>query len=476
MKALRNPPLYPRNPFRHMDPASRLRYIFQTLAFLIFSISIFLAGGVALKYTALGSSWSLTVPKLFGTHAHYQPHYQHVRVVGAKAGINHVTGSLPPRLELSEFTKSAYGVDLYLQCHLELLNKDASDKLSYYQIAAIHGGPYKPWDNVTGNTTFPSGYATHRSVLFPVWHRPYLALFEQVISECAVKLAYEYDEDVRVAYQDAANVLRIPYWDWAAKPWLPDIVAMPFRIVQTPRGPVNMSNPLYRYTFPDGTIEGLRAAASIHKEDPIIWTTGATMRCPQLADHNQTVSDQLRALNTTLKTYQLFTEIGGDYEHFASIGYWDVHHRISLENVHNAIHLAVGTEMIIEEGAEWARSHLCGHMGSDFASFDPLFFLHHANIDRIFALWQAVFPDSYVTPQISDLGTYLRPANLTDTIDTPLYPFFGEDRRTPYTAETARNVSTFGYTYPELLDLTMSPSELKEHVLQAVSNLYDQDA
>ncbi|XXH04031.1 hypothetical protein Hte_010442 [Hypoxylon texense] len=468
MKALRNPPLYPRNPLRHMDPTLRLRYITHALTFLAFAIGVFLIGGVALNYTTPGFGWVLTPPRLSGTATRYR----HVRVVGAKAGIDPVTGSAPARLELSEFMKSTQGVDLYLQCHLELLNRNSSDKLSFYQIAAIHGGPYQPWDGVAGNITFPSGYATHRSVLFPVWHRPYLALFEQVISECAVRLAKEYDEDVRPAYEDAARVLRIPYWDWAAKPWLPDIVVAPFRIVQTPEGLVNMTNPLHRFTFPNGTIDGLRTAAAIHKEDPIIWTTGETMRCPQLANHNETVTDQLRTLNTTLRTYQLFTELDGDYEHFASIGYWDVHHRISLENVHNSIHLAVGTEMTIEDGAEWARSRLCGHMGSDFASFDPLFFLHHANIDRLFALWQAVFPDSYVTPRISDLGTYLRPANLTDTIDTPLQPFFGEDGETPYTAATARDISTFGYTYPELMDSTMNQTELSQHVLNIVSSLY----
>ncbi|KAI1778041.1 hypothetical protein F4818DRAFT_438218 [Hypoxylon cercidicola] len=451
MKALRNPPLYPRNPLRHMDPPSRLRYITQALICLAFVIGVFLIGGVALNYTTPGFGWTLTQPRLSGTAAHPR----HVRVVGAKTGIDYVTGSAPPRLELSDFMEAKQGVDLYLQCHLELLEKDASDKLSFYQIAGLN-------------------YLLYLISWSPPlkFQQPSMGSPKQIISDCAVKLAKKYDEDVRPAYEDAASVLRIPYWDWAAKPWLPDIVAAPFRIVRTPKGPVNMTNPLHHFTFPNGTIEGLRAAASIHKEDPIIWTTGATMRCPQLADHNETVSDQLRVLNTTLRTYQLFTELDGDYEHFASIGYWDVHHRISLENVHNSIHLAVGTEMTIEQDAEWARSQLCGHMGSDFASFDPLFFLHHANIDRIFALWQAVFPDSYVTPRISDLGTYLRPANLTDTIDTPLQPFFGEDGKTPYTAATARNISTFGYTYPELMDSTMNQSELREHIMQAVSRLY----
>ncbi|KAI0179377.1 hypothetical protein GGR52DRAFT_589129 [Hypoxylon sp. FL1284] len=458
MKALRNPPLYLRNPLRHMEPTARLRLVTWAFTFLASIIGVFLISVVALKYSTPTLGWVLTPLRSYGTtHS-----YHHVRVTGAKADVDSQTGNPPARLELSEFMNSAQRVDLYLQCHLELLNIDSSDKLSFYQIAAIHGGPYQAWDGVTGNVTFPNGYATHRSVLFP----------KQIISDCAIKLAKKYTEDVRPAYEAAASTLRIPYWDWAAKSWLPDIVTMPFRTVHTPKGLVNITNPLHHFAFPSGSVDELRAAASIHKEDPVIWTTGTTMRCPQLADHNETVSDQLRTLNTTLRTFQLFTELNGDYNHFASIGYWDVHQRVSIENIHNSVHLAVGTEMTVEAGAEWASSRLCGHMGSGFAAFDPLFYLHHANIDRIFALWQAIFPDSYVAPQISDLGTYLRPANLTDTIDTPLLPFFGKDGETPYTAATARDVRTFGYTYPELLDSSMSETELSVHVLQIVTRLY----
>lgn len=134
MKTLRNPPLYPRNPLRHMDHAARFNYVTRALMFLAFAIGVLLIGGVALKYATPGLVWKFTPPRLSSTAAHYR----HVRVVGAKTGINSETGSAPPRLELSEFMNSAEGVDLYLQCHLELLNKNASDKLSFYQIAGVN--------------------------------------------------------------------------------------------------------------------------------------------------------------------------------------------------------------------------------------------------------------------------------------------------------------------------------------------------
>ena len=56
----------------------------------------------------------------------------------------------------------------------------------------------------------------------------------------------------------------------------------------------------------------------------------------------------------------------------------------SLESIHDAIHSIVGSN---------------GHMTYlDYSAFDPAFFLHHAMIDRCFALWQALYPDSYVEP------------------------------------------------------------------------------
>jgi tyrosinase len=34
----------------------------------------------------------------------------------------------------------------------------------------------------------------------------------------------------------------------------------------------------------------------------------------------------------------------------------------------------------------------------DYSAYDPIFWLHHMMVDRAFALWQAVNPDSYVVP------------------------------------------------------------------------------
>jgi tyrosinase len=138
---------------------------------------------------------------------------------------------------------------------------------SWFQVSGIHGRPYIAWDNVNPTTpdptAFPTGYCTHGQVLFPTWHRPYLALFEvcfppkfsptlanyvqQVIAGHAQTAAKAYNSAV---WQKAADNLRIPFWDWAAAPQgFPDVMTWPSVRITTPTGVKNVTNPLYRYKF-----------------------------------------------------------------------------------------------------------------------------------------------------------------------------------------------------------------------------------
>lgn len=64
----------------------------------------------------------------------------------------------------------------------------------------------------------------------------------------------------------------------------------------------------------------------------------------------------------------------------------------SLESIHDVIHSILGSN---------------GHMTYlDYSAFDPSFWLHHAMIDRCFALWQAIYPDSYVEPMAAIEQTF----------------------------------------------------------------------
>jgi tyrosinase len=63
---------------------------------------------------------------------------------------------------------------------------------------------------------------------------------------------------------------------------------------------------------------------------------------------------------------------------------------------------------------------------------DPVFFLHHANIDRLWAEWQAMHPDKTYEPKSAYAG---------NNADSPMAPFGAV---TPRHVEDAQNL---GYRY-----------------------------
>ena len=115
-------------------------------------------------------------------------------VIGTQGGVDGNTGFRPMRIDINQFKLAGPAWDLYIQALQQFLATNQSGQFSYYQIAGkfsmswsqssltiplvgIHGYPNTAWDGVTGNGG-GVGFCTHGSILFPVWHRPYLALFE----------------------------------------------------------------------------------------------------------------------------------------------------------------------------------------------------------------------------------------------------------------------------------------------------------
>lgn len=72
---------------------------------------------------------------------------------------------------------------------------------------------------------------------------------QQVLWNNAQHIAATYPTALRSTYQAAATTLRIPYWDWGFNSTMPDVVNIPRITVNGPQGPLNITNPLYSYTF-----------------------------------------------------------------------------------------------------------------------------------------------------------------------------------------------------------------------------------
>jgi tyrosinase len=140
-------------------------------------------------------------------------------------------------------------------------------------------------------------------------------------------------------------------------------------------------------------------------------------------------------LYTVLTSYNNFTAFSNKR--------WDPNSRNadSIESIHDRIHLAVGRR---------------GHMEYIvLSSFDPIFFLHHSNVDRLTAIWQILHPDSYVTRSEAVESSFTN--NIGDIQDatTPLTPFYDSMGRF-WTSDGSRETTTFGYEYADTAGFNLS--------------------
>jgi hypothetical protein len=101
---------------------------------------------------------------------------------------NTETSSLSPKVEVpirqniehwSNDPANAKQVTLFILALDRFQKISPEDRDSYFQIAGIHGQPNVPWDEpIDAAEAAGKGYCTHNNILFPIWHRAYLALYE----------------------------------------------------------------------------------------------------------------------------------------------------------------------------------------------------------------------------------------------------------------------------------------------------------
>ncbi|EWC44400.1 hypothetical protein DRE_01226 [Drechslerella stenobrocha 248] len=319
--------------------------------------------------------------------------------------------------------------------------KDRSATFNSYPIVAgIHGLPFTGWwghDTSTGNPN--SGYCTHGSTLFPTWHRPYIALFEEVLFgnawECTNTIK---DITTRRLYQNTMKTnFRLPYWDWAENSALPGSFTKDWHSFNSVTGWGTIRNPLKTYNFPDNLNNNwFRGYARFDR-----WAN--TVRDPSGNDDNRSdpqgninaVQNTLRGNAANLRQSISQLLLGRNSWASFSNNVAGVGSPNSLEGIHGSIHVWVGGNG--------------GHMAVvPFASFDPVFWFHHCNIDRLFAIWQAINPSTWVTGQRNGGGTYGVQANAWEDKNTPLYPFKGANGQF-HTSDSVRDTSSFCYGYPE---------------------------
>jgi tyrosinase len=162
--------------------------------------------------------------------------------------------------------------------------------------------------------------------------------------------AYLQQFELKLRAAGTGHDVMLPWWDWTATPAIPPIYSA--------APAANSPNPLF--------------SAAI---DPLALEQGqrADPETAQLAKQANTVRDSGQP-GSELPT-------AADIEQVLAYQDFDSFTR-NLEDWHNQVHVWVG-----------------GHMGDiPFAAYDPVFWAHHAMIDRVWRLWQLRYPGSASVP------------------------------------------------------------------------------
>jgi len=265
---------------------------------------------------------------------------------------------------------------------------------------------------------------------------------------------------------------RCSYWDWARDgSAIPAILMQPTVTVTRPGAnggqpeQTNIPNPLYQYRFTnDGFraqyFSGSQAQAQITLRQPANVQTS----------RNDEADRQMRANYETCRqdTFVLFNI--PDFSAFSSSAFqsgdaptsWT-----SIESIHNQVHGFIG-----------GSGNPQGHMSFvEYSAFDPIFWLHHVNVDRLTAMYQAARPGLRVTPQPATavFARRVQPGDVND-INTPLWPFrkLSGSYYTSQDVSTASSIWDLGYAYPEVpASYRGRPeSELRDFVIGQINTLY----
>lgn len=251
------------------------------------------------------------------------------------------------------------------------------------------------YHRIAGYHGWPSNYCVHGGSLFPAWHRAYLVELELALQKADVALGGSGD-------------IGLPYWDWL------DIDNEPFP---------NIILEQFGGKFPEGFFEERDENAKLRK---LGWTKRGTSK----------------DIQTRLKSSRLFDQAMSTLQEEQ---YWlaasTQNSRHSIESPHNSVHVCVGYPM----------------SGVAFAAFDPIFFLHHNNIDRLYESYLKSHPDS--KQEFKSASAVHAENGKQNYYMIPLQPFkdkFGNH----WLCEGTFDIESMGYRYDVLYK--PQPQQLRE--------------
>ncbi|GJE90067.1 di-copper centre-containing protein [Phanerochaete sordida] len=416
------------------------------------------------------------------------------------------------RLEIEDLqSKQPQQFTLFILAFLALQGRgDAYEGINippaarFPEIAGIHGLPFSQWsgdpakkksdfdpEDPKDSQPVPSrfgGYCNHGSVVFPTWHRPYVMAIEQAIGDIAVELAKRIsanNANEATQWHDAAQALRFPFWDWAAEKvatnGVPRVLTDVKVDITMPGGTTkSVDNPLSYYKFktiPAGFEDESTGTVAYFQQWQRTFRYAASTPTPTESGDKQlnaTIKQDAKAIRQNVGRLFTFDDDGVPalvWDEFSnhttqSLRPTEYYNIKSLESIHDTMHNLIGGN---------------GHMSDpDYAGFDPIFYLHHCNVDRLLALWEYVYPQYYmgdgypdqggIAPFTQSRGTYDLVYNAKLIGSTGLAPFRMENSQY-WTSDKTRFLADKYYSYPEVAGVKVGREINDQQRIQARKSL-----
>lgn len=186
---------------------------------------------------------------------------------------------------------------------------------------------------------------------------------------------------------------------------------------------------------------------------------------PNAPSNNSAVEHnlQIHIVQNRQRLYNLFSSYS-NYTIVSNEGWAaDTSQYDSFESLHDNVHAMLG-------GSN-------GHMTIvPFSAFDPVFFLHHCMVDRLFALWQVLNPEAWIAPEVARTNSYTTSVGQVLDGSSALTPFYISSNGTFWNSDMLRDPTILGYTYPEMAGISLSNMSSiaagRPRVVTSINQLY----
>lgn len=330
-------------------------------------------------------------------------------------------------------------LDLYAYGMAIIKKLDCTDPASWYYQGSMHSVPPRneiegptvelcpPYDSVPPLRAWnscPHMYPTHQQLNFLTWHRLYIYYYERNIRHHIANGG----EGLPGLGDSIANQFSLPYWDYTDQGNMPK----PFTVKSYDFENVKLvDNPLYEIG------------------------RSPTLMDRQSIDYNSSDSIAVTLPDGTVKNLCIKTmQQALDVNDFLSLPDVSEFSRGLEDRLHNVMHDYIGGAVDSVDLSYDLYNRIYQSTKSGFglmgqipsAGFDPIFFLHHSNVDRMFAGWEA----AYGPITIEDMNTY---AGKWDSIKH-IYQFWDTPTNSWITYNSMQEMldaaHAIDYTYEEL--------------------------